>query len=250
MQPDFATRLASGERIEEPVAIVVAHPDDESLWLGTVLNRLSNATLIHLTDGAPRDMRDAARLGFDTRAAYAGARARELDAALAALGATPRRLAYRFVDQNLVFRIAELVERLRSDLARMRAVVTHPYEGGHPDHDAAALAVRAAFAGEVIEFACYHLADGERVFGRFWPDAAAVEHVRLLGAEEQARVDEAIQAHATQRDVIGNWRPTEERWRHAPRYDFTAVPPPRAALYDGFGWALTSAEWRKRASSC
>ncbi|GAO39173.1 hypothetical protein SCH01S_28_00320 [Sphingomonas changbaiensis NBRC 104936] len=250
MQPDFATRLASGERIEEPVAIVVAHPDDESLWLGTVLNRLSNATLIHLTDGAPRDMRDAARLGFDTRAAYASARARELDAALAALGAAPRRLAYRFVDQNLVFRVAELIERLRGDLAGMRAVITHPYEGGHPDHDAAALAVRAAFPGEVIEFACYHLADGERVFGRFWPDPHALEHSRLLGAEEQARVDEAIRAHATQQEVIGGWRPTEERWRRAPRYDFTAVPPPGAALYDGFGWALTSAEWRKRAASC
>src|SRR4051812_23917104 len=99
--PDLATRLASGERINEPVAFVVPHPDDESLWLGTALCRAANATLIHLTDGAPEDMGDAARIGFDTRETYAAARAAELAAALAALGVTPRHLSYGFVDQSL-----------------------------------------------------------------------------------------------------------------------------------------------------
>jgi LmbE family N-acetylglucosaminyl deacetylase len=248
--PDLAARLASGERIEEPVAIVVAHPDDESLWLGTALTRLGDATLIHLTDGAPEDMRDAGRLGFAKRDDYAGARARELDEALDTLGAQPRRLAYGFVDQGLVWRLPELIERLRKDLAGMSAVVTHPYEGGHPDHDAAAFAVRRAFDGEVVEFACYHLFEGERVWGRFRPDPAAHEHARPLDPDEQALVGRAIDAHATQRDVTGGWRPVAERWRVAPRYDFAAPPPSGAALYDGFGWALTSAGWREVAGRC
>lgn len=246
----FIEKLASGERIEEPVAVVVAHPDDESLWLGAALLRMPDATLVHLTDGAPEDMRDAQRLGFATREAYAAARAQELDAALAALGARPRRLAYGYVDQSLVRRLPELVARLRADLQGMSAVVTHPYEGGHPDHDAAACAVRAAFGGEVAEFACYHLAEGKRVYGRFWPDSGSPEYVRPLSVEEQARANRAIAAHATQAGVVGGWRPAEERWRMAPAYDFTAPPPPGKALYDDWGWELTSVKWRELAGRC
>jgi LmbE family N-acetylglucosaminyl deacetylase len=247
--PDLAARLASGGRIEEPVAIVVAHPDDESLWLGTALRRLPNATLIHLTDGAPEDMRDARRLGFDTREAYAAARSRELDAALRLLEVRPRRIGYGFVDQSLAHHLPELVDRLRETLAGMQAVVTHPYEGGHPDHDGAAFAVRQAFAGEIVEFAAYHL-DGKRVWGRFWPDPEAPEHVRPLSAHERALVARAIDAHETQRDVTGGFRPATERWRPAPRYDFAAPPPPGEALYDSFGWTLTSAKWRELAARC
>jgi LmbE family N-acetylglucosaminyl deacetylase len=250
VQRDIATRLASGEQIDEPVAIVVAHPDDESLWLGTALQRLSNATLIHLTDGAPEDMRDARRLGFDTREDYAEARACELGEALRALGVTPRRLSYGFVDQSLAYRLTKLVDRLRVDLAGMGAVLTHSYEGGHPDHDAAAYSVRRAFQGEIVEFAAYHFADGQRVWSRFWPDPNSPEHVRPLAVDEQARVGRAIAAHATQSDVTCGFRPAEERWRLAPRYDFSAPPPPGAALYDRFGWALTSAKWRELAARC
>ncbi|WP_198159779.1 PIG-L deacetylase family protein [Sphingomonas horti] len=247
---DLAARLASGERIEEPVAIVVAHPDDESLWLGTALKRLARATLIHLTDGAPTDMRDATRLGFRSRGDYAARRAGELDAALGTLAATPRRIAYDFADQSLAYGLPELIARLRADLAGMRAVLTHPYEGGHPDHDSAAFAVCRAFGGEIVEFACYHLAGGERAWGIFWPDADAPELVRALDRDEQALVGLAIDAHASQRAVTGCWRPAEERWRRAPRYDFAALPPPGAALYDSFGWAITSRGWRELAARC
>lgn len=250
MQPDFAARLASGERIDAPVAIVVAHPDDESLWLGTALRRLPNATLIHLTDGAPDDMSDAHRLGFATREDYAAARAQELDDALCALGVDPRRLAYGFTDQSLALRLPALTNRLSVDLGGMHAVITHAYEGGHPDHDAAAFAVRRAFGGQRVEFAAYHLAGRRPAWGRFWPDPDRPEHVRPLDTEERARVCRAIDAHVTQRDVTGGFRPVEERWRIAPDYDFTAPPPPGAALYDGFGWAMTSARWRELAARC
>jgi LmbE family N-acetylglucosaminyl deacetylase len=246
----FAKRLASGARIEEPVAVVVAHPDDESLWLGTALLRMPNTTLIHLTDGAPEDMRDAERLGFATRQAYAAARAQELDAALAALDVQPRRLAYGHVDQSLAENLPELIAGLRADLLGMRVAVTHPYEGGHPDHDAAAFAVRTAFSGEVVEFACYHLAEGGRVYGRFWPDEHSPEHVRVLDDAERQRVNGAIAAHRTQAEVIGGWRPAVERWRTAPAYDFSAPPPSGRALYDEWGWELTSAKWRALAARC
>lgn len=245
-------RLAAGALIEEPVALVVAHPDDETLWVGAALPRFDNLLLIHLTDGAPRDMADARMLGFETREAYAAARAAELDRALSLLGARPKRLAYGHVDKEASDDLEGLAARLACDLAGVAAVLTHPYEGGHPDHDAAAFAVQAAArrmnpAPERIEFACYHKRDGERVFGSFWPDPENPELCRPLPTAERARVSAAVEAHRTQAHVFGDWRPSAERWRRAPDYDFMAPPPPGEALYDGFGWAIDSAKWRARA---
>ena len=241
----WAGRLAAGDSIGERVAVVVAHPDDETLWAGALLGRLDDGLLIHLTDGAPADA-DAHQLGFASRDAYAAARAAELDIALAALGYRGARQGYGVRDQELVFEIDALVERLTVDLAGAAVIVTHPYEGGHPDHDAAALAVRRAadrVDATVVEFACYHKRDGERVFGAFWPGSA--ELTRALLPAESESIDAALRAHASQAHVFGDWRPALERWRAAPAYDFAAPPPPREALYDDYGWAMTTGRWRE-----
>ena len=70
--------------------------------------------------------------------------------------------------------LTELAHRLREILEREKpqAVITHAYEGGHPDHDAAAFAVRAAcrLAAEpppILEMALYHRRDGRLVSGEF-----------------------------------------------------------------------------------
>lgn len=253
----FAARFASGQPIVERVAVVVAHPDDETLWVGSLLPRLVNALLIHVTDGAPHDMADARRLGFATREDYAAVRAAELDAALALLGAAPERRAYGIADQDAMAGRAALVDRLADDLAGAAVVVTHPYEHGHPDHDTCAHAVRAAVdrlteqdrpAPAIVEFACYHLRDGERRFGAFWPGEAD-EHVRTLPDDERDRIAAALAAHASQAAVIDGWVPTHERWRAAPAYDFAAPAAPGGALYDGFGWAMTAARWRGMAAA-
>jgi LmbE family N-acetylglucosaminyl deacetylase len=254
----FAQRLAGGAPIPEPVALVVAHADDETLWAGAALPRLSRLTLVHLTDSAPADMADAGRLGFATRADYARARADELEVALAALDAKPDRIAYGLPDKEAAAHLPDLVARLAHDLRDAVAILTHPYEGGHPDHDTAALAVRAAadrIGGRtgrrpsLAEFACYHQQAGARRFGHFWPDPDCPEQVRPLDPDERGRVARAIAAHGSQAAVIDGWCPQAERWRAAPAYDFTAPPPPGASLYDGFGWSITSGRWRRLAEA-
>jgi LmbE family N-acetylglucosaminyl deacetylase len=251
----WAARLASGAPIAEPVALVVAHPDDETLFAGTALARMADLRLILVTDGAPHDMGDARRLGFTTRAAYAAARAAELDRALAALGATPDLRRYELPDQAAVGAMAVLTDRLVADLAGTALVLTHPYEGGHPDHDAVACAVHRAVARlgpdapALAEFACYASFAGERQFWRFVDDPACPAFHRPIPAAERARLEAALAAHDSQRAVFGTLRPDAERWRAAPAYDFTAPPPGENCLYDGFGWALTSARWREQAAA-
>src|SRR4051812_11427073 len=79
-----------GESITDvPVLVVAAHPDDETIGAGPRLARLRAVQVVFVTDGAPADLRDVARLGFASRAAYASARAREADTALSLLGIDP-----------------------------------------------------------------------------------------------------------------------------------------------------------------
>src|SRR3954454_10433509 len=140
MPPPNRPMLEALERrivIEEKVAIVVAHADDETIAAGGSMHLMPNVLLVHVTDGAPRRVDDAARAGFDSPEAYAAARAAELDAAMALSGTDPVREMLGVADQDASDAIAEIATRLRQLFRThaITAVLTHAYEGGHPDHD-------------------------------------------------------------------------------------------------------------------
>jgi LmbE family N-acetylglucosaminyl deacetylase len=247
--------MAAGGAVEATATLVAAHPDDETLGLGIGLSRFSRPTLIHLTDGVPRDPSHAERHGFADPAAYAEARRRELDAALKLLGlGGARRIGYGLVDQETALDLAALTRRLAENLAGQAVVITHPYEGGHPDHDAAAFAVQAACAllGAAAparwEFAGYHLGAESPAVGAFAPDAASPEIEVLLTDEDRARRVSAAAVFESQVSTL-RWLTAEtERLRPAPTYDFTLPPPPARVMYDIWGWPLSSAAWREKAA--
>lgn len=239
----------AGRRIAAPVALVLAHPDDEVMSLGSRLAGFADLTLIHLTDGAPRDLADAHRHGFADSRAYAAERERELAAALARLGVSAHRIRYAVPDQETAAALPDIVARLRADLAGMAAVLTHPYEHGHPDHDSAALAVaRAAPDRPRFEFASYHLTSQGPRFGAFWPDPACPETVIALTPEARAAKADAVACFATQRETLAQFDLATERLRPAPAYDFTRPAPPGAALYERWGFREDAAAWRAHAA--
>lgn len=249
-------KLARGRAIDAPVALVVAHPDDETLGIGARMACLRHLVLIHLTDGAPRTPGLPGSEDGPRRAAVAAERSRELDRALAALGATPRRrTAYGYSDQESIVHLSEIVARLRDDLARVAFVVTHAYEHGHPDHDTAALAVHMAcalLAGSgvqvpIIEFPSYHLRRDGACFGAFWPARGHRQWIAKLDLRERERKIHALACFASQREMLRNFPVDVERFRRAPAYDFRQPAPPPFAWYDQRKWPVDCRGWRESA---
>lgn len=249
--------LRTGAPITQSVALVVAHPDDETVGLGSRLRRMADLRVVHLTDGAPRDLVDARMNGYDDWRAYAEARARELDCALSALGAgDARRFAYALPDQQSIHHVVAAARRLCTDLDGVDLVVTHPYEHGHPDHDCCAMATRLACdwlrgqgrAPTILEFASYHLAYGKGVPGYFWSEPGRTEVQMEMSEDDLRRKKAAVACHRTQLRLLARYPIEREIVRLAPDYDFTQPAPPQDAVYDRFGWSMTSALWRAEAA--
>jgi LmbE family N-acetylglucosaminyl deacetylase len=160
-------------------------------------------------------------------------------------------------DQGASLRMAGLARALAALFARhgTRAVLTHPYEGGHPDHDAVAFCVRAAVsllarggdAPVVAEMAFYHAGPEGWAVGRFLPNGAAPT-VAVLAAEERARKRAMLDAFATQAATLARFPAGDEAFRPAPPYDFAAPPHAGPLLYERFPWGMDGARWRRLAA--
>src|SRR5215211_8617460 len=210
----FQRALATGHLIRaRSLAMVVAHPDDEAIGAGAQLPRLNGVTMIHVTDGAPRSPRDAERHGFATAAEYAFARTRELERVMMLAGIpVADRFCLGVADQEAALHLPRVTRALvRLFLERASEIVlTHAYEGGHPDHDAVAFAVHAAAellrreSGEIaiVEMPFYR-ADGEDwAVQRFVPAPAAAETVLALEEPDRALKRQMFAAHRTQAEML------------------------------------------------
>lgn len=238
-----------------PLVLVAAHPDDETVGAGGLLMRLAEPAIVHVTDGAPRNLKDARAAGFETREDYALARRRELLNALR-LARVTQHQTYQLpvADQEASLDMAGLAHRLADLLRELRrgTVLTHSYEGGHPDHDATAFAVHAACAmlpaaPEIYEFTCYHACKNGIETGRFLIDEEPGEPIQLSNREIE-RKREMMECFATQIAMMRQFPVDVERFRPAPAYDFTQPPHPGRLFYEHFDWGMTGARWRELAA--
>jgi LmbE family N-acetylglucosaminyl deacetylase len=249
-EADLLARIASPERpsVALKTFVIVAHPDDETLACGALLPRLPDVTVLHVTDGAPRDLVDAHRSGFTHWADYARARRQEVERAAQIAGLAPPALkALGVPDQAAALRLAQLTRAMLGFIAGVDLVLTHAYEGGHPDHDAVAFAVAAARArmrGKTPIVLEMPLSRNRRNGGgraRQSFDGSG-RGVRLrLNKDERARKQKMIAAFVTQRDALAEIGVNDEVYRVAPAHDFTQ--PLEAAHYDSYPWGMTGGQF-------
>jgi LmbE family N-acetylglucosaminyl deacetylase len=235
------------------VLAVVAHPDDEVLGFGGRMSHVAaQLHVAYVSDGAPDDERFYRPLGFERRADYAGARRAEMRRSLALAGlAASQTHELGVVDQHVTSSLERVVEWLMALIARVApdAVLTHAYEGGHPDHDATACAVHVALHrlgfGQgrfrpLWEFASYHARGSELVRGQFIPDPAhAEERIQLDAATRELKL-RLLDCHATQREFLWTFPVDAEAFRVAPEYDFLR-PPAAPFFYDRMDWGVSGA---------
>ena len=244
------------------VAIVVAHPDDEIVSAGALLRRLSlnsrQIHVIHVTDGAPLNGVDARAHGFRCVASYRRERRRELSRALTkaeiecahpvTIGIADQRAAYSLLP--LTQTIAEYLRSRPVDV-----VLTHPFEGGHPDHDACAFAVHAAITllrndlrPLIAEFTSYHAGgDGIRT-GAFLNNSPSQDAVLALRVSEQLIKRRARDCFVSQAAVLAPFPIAYERFRMAPPYAFACAPHQGRLFYEHFEWGLDAARWQSLAA--
>ncbi len=156
-------------------------------------------------------------------------------------------------DQQAAFQLAGIARRLTQLCAEYATllVLTHAFEGGHPDHDACAFAVQAACGlmrrkglppPSVIEMPYYTIGEtGWRVqqFG----DMASPETVIHLRPDERRLKQAMLDAYVSQQDVLSLFPPGVERFRLSPGYDFTRLPNGGDLLYEYQHWGLTGSQW-------
>lgn len=258
MQVDGLERLCAKDAdplLAVSTAVVVAHPDDETIGLGGRLPHLRGAVLIHVTDGAPRDLRDARAAGFATREQYAQARREELRQALAVAGIEMcQERMLDFIDQEASLDLVALAERLADIFQGIdpSVVLTHPYEGGHPDHDATAFAVHAAcrllerehlMPPAILEFTSYHDCNGRICTGDFLSRVDVSERKLVLAETEREHKRRMIECFATQQKMLQQFAVEAECFRPAPRYDFTHPPHAGRLHYERLNWDMTGTRW-------
>ncbi|MET0344565.1 MAG: PIG-L family deacetylase [Polyangiales bacterium] len=246
---------AAARDAEGPWLVVGAHSDDETIGASWLLARARPLTIVQLTDGAPHDATLWPSTAPPTRAGYASLRRFETEQALAIVGIPPAHIVnLGLADQDATFGIVGAVQALGRLLDELspRVVITHPYEGGHPDHDAVAVSVRAALAARrvagqsvprLIEMTSYHLHEGKIRTGAFLP-APAREAVRALSSEELTRKQRMFACYASQHEVLGWFRIDEERFRAAPVLHLGEPPHAGPLHYETLGFPMRGERFR------
>jgi len=216
-----------------------------------LISKLVDVKVLHVTTGAP-----APEHGFQDLSEYAEARKNESLAALSVANVPNDHVVDLNIPDHaaslclpkLARRIAGFLQQSETDI-----VVTHPYEGGHPDHDATAFATHAALrllkdAGlkppVVFEMALHPSPDFKTKVPEFLPGPEGEVTTLLLDERARELKRRMFDCFETQRESLRSSPVGPERFRKPLDYDFTEPPNGGTPYYENFDWAMTGCEWR------
>ena len=229
--------------------VLIAHPDDEAVGCGALLQRMKEPVVVFATDGAPRDPYFWEKTG--SREAYAELRRREARASLSLAGL--RHIEFLqagegwFTDQELFRCLAPAFESLSALVRRYspQALLTLAYEGGHPDHDSCSfltsVLARSLFL-PVWEMPLYfRRTDGETLCQQF--RVLNGTEVALHPTEEEQKTKrEMLATYASQGEVLKQFSAATEWFRPQAAYDYSQPPHTGVLNYEAWGWPIKGSE--------
>jgi LmbE family N-acetylglucosaminyl deacetylase len=228
--------------------VVAAHPDDQAIGVGITLSDAPSVYVAYLTDGD----------------GDAHARLEEGRRALALVGVSADRIfGLGGGDRGSSLDMEAQVRRLAWLMAKLEVnvLIGHPYEGGHPDHDAAALCMHAAraiderarpgAASSLVEFTSCHAGtrdtwsrgaflDPNRAIAGRCPEA----RLRLLTANERHLKRRMLSCYQSQVGLLDPYPVEAELTREAPRYRFASAPQEGGLLYEKQARGMSGQRWR------
>lgn len=215
--------------------IFVAHPDDETLAFGGLLQRLPASLIVFATDGAPGGYGLERRFG--SLKAYSELRFQEASRALSHTPSASFKWITRpdgsyFSDGHVFEELPEVATSLRAIAQSFSpdAIVSHTYEGAHIDHDACsfiAMHVADVLSLNRFEFPLYWLDQrGEpvlQVFRDSEPSVAASGSAGAVAPNIEWQLSEAeiqckkkmMAEYRTQQGTVSTFNPSTERVRLA-----------------------------------
>jgi LmbE family N-acetylglucosaminyl deacetylase len=239
-------------------SVIVAHPADEVVGAGCLISKLVDVTVLHVTDGAP--IQDAEAAGFKDCRQYAQARRQECLAALEIANVPADHVVdFAIPDQCAAHCLADLTRKITTFLQQSASdiVVTHPYEGGHPDHDATAFATHAALRlmkengfrpPALFEMALHPSTDFKAKLPEFLPGPERETTTLLLDAHAEKLKQRMFECFQTQRESLEVSPVGPEKFRQPVAYDFSAPPQDGKLHYENFDWAPRRDEWQSLAA--
>jgi len=238
------------ENIKRLLAFV-AHPDDETLGCGFLLQRAPSALVVYAVDGAPAGYGFERKFG--TLKNYSELRFKEAGRALSCVPNCSlqrlQTLAGDYYPDRHLFQSLEPAAISLVSIAKKfspDAIVSHAFEGGHIDHDACSfLAKHAANTLPVkhFEFPLYwQKENGQDVFQTFRNPQE--NEIVLNPSETEIQTKNVMLAqYETQRETVAVFASKQERFRLAPLYDY--AHPSWSSAYSGT-WRSRIDIWRIR----
>ncbi|HEU5402347.1 MAG TPA: PIG-L family deacetylase [Terriglobales bacterium] len=232
--------------------VLVAHPDDECVTCGGLLQQMRDPVVVYATDGAPQDPYFWKKHG--SREAYSRMRQVECRRALAEVGV--QEIVFlanqepRLIDQELFQNLAIAYELLVHEARRLRpeAILTMAYEGGHPDHDSCSLLAKELSHDLEIpawEAPLYRRKRDELSVQEFLePDGTEITYSPTPA--EIVRKRAMCVSYPSQGDFLQVFGVEREIFRPQKQYDYSRPPHEGKLNYEVWQWSMTGTQVSER----